>query len=200
MGIEKKLIFKCTDCGNCCTNKNTIVNLTYQDILRIRSGLDLNTNETLDIIGFYIINHANYKSDPKKMVISPIETEKGLAFVGLIKNSDGVCFFYDIENSKCSIYDLRPIFCKTFPFTYQLDNVNNLKIYYTEKAKDYCPGINSGAPEIDYTYWSNLGRKVMKVLRSNQIFIKSWNKRVKEKKISPLVKNFINLIIALKKN
>ncbi len=198
---EKHLKFICvTRCGRCCTDKHIIVNVTYQDILRIINGLDLNINEILEVIGFYIFNQANSIGNQKRMVISPIETEKGLAYIGLIKNSEGICFFYDKGNDLCSIYDLRPMFCRTFPFTYLYENRKDLIINYTEKAKAYCPGIGSEASVIDYDYWTNLGKKVLEDLNKNQIFNKNWNERVNTNKILPSVKIFINMILALDEN
>ena len=35
MNTVKSLRFACIRCGKCCSDKNTIVNLTYFDILRI---------------------------------------------------------------------------------------------------------------------------------------------------------------------
>ena len=46
----KKLRFACTRCGNCCTDKDTLVNLTFLDILRIKDGLKLDLKEVLDIL------------------------------------------------------------------------------------------------------------------------------------------------------
>lgn len=197
---EKQLKFVCTRSGCCCTAKNTIVNVTYQDILRIINGLGLNINEILEVIGFYIFDQTNSIGNQKRMVIFPIETEKGLAYIGLIKNSEGTCFFYDKVNKKCSIYDLRPGFCRTFPFSFRYENRKDLIIFYTEKAKEYCPGIGSEASNIDYDYWTNLGKIVLEDLNKNQIFIKNWNKKVNTKKILPSVKVFIKMILALGEN
>jgi len=197
---KKHLKFICTRSGCCCADKNTIVNVTYQDILRIINGLDLNMNEILEVIGFYIFDQTDYISNQSRMVISPIQTEKGLAYIGLIKNPEGICFFYDGVNKKCSIYDLRPMFCRTFPFSFRYENREELIISYTEKAKKYCPGIRSEASVIDYDYWTNLGKKVLENLNKNQVFIENWNKKVNSDKISPSVKIFINTILTLDEN
>ena len=102
----KELRFSCTRCGNCCTDKNTIVNITYLDIKRLISGLNLNLNEILEVVGFYIFDQKTSNSNFEKMVISPIMTEKGLTFVGLIKNAQGVCLFYD---------NTKGVFCQANP-------------------------------------------------------------------------------------
>ncbi|MFW9878673.1 MAG: YkgJ family cysteine cluster protein [Candidatus Thorarchaeota archaeon] len=204
MKDEKSLRFECTRCGNCCTDKNTIVNLTYLDILRIKAGLKLDLNEILNILGFYVFEKDLTSDDKKRMSISPVITEKGLAFIGLLKSSIGNCFFYDSKNKKCRIYELRPLFCKTFPFSfkYNVENQTNKKIdiIYTEKGKEYCPGISNEAPLINYDEWIELGKKILEDLEKNYILIKEWNKSVKNNKVSPKVKNFILNIFKLNKN
>ena len=159
MSFAKCLRFSCIRCGNCCTDKNTIVNLTYFDILRIKNGLGLDLNEVLDILGFYKFDKPLTLEDKKRMTITPIETERGLAFVGLLKNSLGGCYFYNSNDKNCLIYNLRPIFCQTFPFSFSLldkqivDNIDIPDIFYTEKGKEYCPGIGNNSPFIDEDYW-----------------------------------------------
>ncbi|KKN63383.1 hypothetical protein LCGC14_0502130, partial [marine sediment metagenome] len=76
----------------------------------------------------------------------------------------------------------------------------DLIIFYTEKAKEYCPGIGPEASNIDYDYWTNLGKKILEDLNKNQIFIKNWNEKVNTNKILPSVKIFINMILALDEN
>ena len=83
----KELRFECLRCGNCCVDKNTLVNITYFDILRIKDGLSLNFEEILEILGFYIFDKTPTEEELGKMVVPPIETERGLAFTGLKKNS-----------------------------------------------------------------------------------------------------------------
>jgi Fe-S-cluster containining protein len=137
------------------------------------------------------------------MVISPIETEKGLAFIGIIKNIEGECYFYDKKNLKCLIYNLRPVFCRTFPFSFGESNneytINKRKfeIFYTEKAKKYCPGINNDAPLIDIDYWFKLANKTFRELKDNYVFNENWNERVKNKEISPSAKNFMRRIFGI---
>jgi len=196
--------FECIRCGNCCTDKNTIVNLSYTDILRIKKGLNLTLEELLEIVGFYIYADPLNEETRAQLVIPPLETEKGLSFIGLMKNSNGACFFYDIKNKKCLIYSIRPNFCRTFPFTFKFNpnkskNLNtNLKILLTEKGKKYCLGLNDDAPTINNAIWLNLGAKVLEDLSKNAKLINRWNSLVKSKKIIPSVKNFLLKIIGIK--
>lgn len=199
----KELKFICTRCGNCCTDKDTIVNVTYLDILRLSKGLKLNLRETLDIIGFYVFGKGLTKITREQMVISPVETEKGLAFPGLLKKEHSECFFYDSKEKKCKVHKIRPMFCRTFPFTFKMstikenENKKEIKIFYTEKAKLYCPGIGSDAPIIKYDYWVELAKKTIKELNSNYVFNKNWNDKVKNKRITLSVKNFILTILGM---
>jgi Fe-S-cluster containining protein len=197
MEKNKSLRFKCIHCGNCCKDQNTFVNLTYHDVLLIRKGLRLTLEEVIQILGFYIFEEGFDKEELKKMVISPVKTKKGLAFIGLLKNQDGSCIFYDIEKSKCSIYPLRPTFCRTFPFSYKKVSNVGLKVFYTEKAKQYCLGIGKEAPEIDSKKLIKLGKEVLDNLKENEIFVNNWNKLVEKEKMFPSAKNLILTILNL---
>ncbi len=203
MPNPKKLKFVCTRCGNCCTDKNTLVNVTHLDILRIVKGLKLSLEESLEIFGFYVYIETLNNNILKKMVISPIETEKGLAFIGLIKNDKNECYFYDGKNKRCLIHSLRPMFCRSFPFSFiplrGKDNRSEKKIeiIYTEKAIEYCPGIGNDAPLIDVDDWINLANKTLSELEDNYSFNENWNISVKNKEIPPSAKNYIRRIFKL---
>ncbi|MFX1572556.1 MAG: YkgJ family cysteine cluster protein [Promethearchaeota archaeon] len=201
MKKKQEYRFECIRCGKCCTDKDTIVNLTYLDILRIKNGLRLELKEVLEIIGFYMYDRKLTSKQLNQMVISPLLTEKGPAFIGLIKDKKGCCYFYDEKTSKCLIYALRPLFCRTFPFTFNYSsNEKNreIEIFLTEKGKQYCPGISSEAPIINLDDWIELGNKAFKELNKNFIVIKKWNKSVKCGSIIPSIKTFLLNIFKLK--
>ncbi|MFX1595519.1 MAG: YkgJ family cysteine cluster protein, partial [Promethearchaeota archaeon] len=141
--------------------------------------------------------------DQEKMIITPIITEKGLAFIALLKNSLGGCYFYDSTKKTCLIYDLRPMFCRTFPFSFKrIDNNKNKKnskflIFYTKKGEEYCPGIRDKAPLIDEKYWTELGIKTLEYLKINHKFNTDWNNQVKKKNIKPTAKEYLLKIIKI---
>ena len=199
MNNTNDLRFECVHCGNCCTDIGTLVNTTYSDIIRIKNGLNLDLDEIIEILGFYIFDKKPTTEEITRMVVPPIETERGLAFVGLKKRSDGKCYFYDETKKRCSIYGFRPNFCNTFPFTFKLiidldkesPKKSDVEIYYTEKGLKYCQGLGESAPIIDYDIWLQTGRRIIQDLTKNNVLIKEWNKGVKENKISPSVRNFI---------
>ena len=204
MNTTNDLRFECVNCGTCCTDGNTLVNTTYSDILRIKDGLNLTQDEIIEILGFYVFDKKPTTKEIDRMVVPPIETEKGLAFAGLKKRSSGQCYFYNNKKKMCSIYQFRPDFCRTFPFSYKLliDKGNSkesaIKIFYTEKGLQYCAGIEE-APIIEMDKWIQLGRRVIQDLAKNLVLIKKWNESVKNKQISPTVRNFILTIINLER-
>lgn len=204
MSTANELRFKCVHCGSCCTDLNTLVNTTYNDILRIRDGLNLTEDEVIEILGFYIFDKKFTAKEIAKMVVPPIETERGLAFTGLKKKSNGHCYFFNDENKRCSIYEVRPNFCRTFPFTFKLNidkknsNKKSIQIFFTEKGLEYCKGIGKGSPIIDIDEWVDLGQKVIQDLTMNTVLIKKWNESVKKGAIVPSVRNFVLTIFSLK--
>ena len=205
MSTTNDLRFECVHCGNCCTDLNTLVNTTYSDILRIRNGLNLNIDEFIEILGFYIFDKKPTTKEIERMVVPPIETEKGLAFTGLKKKSSGQCYFYNKKKKRCSIYKFRPNFCRSFPFTFKLlidienSNKNAIKVFYTEKGLQYCQGIEDKSPIIEMDNWIQIGQKIIQDLTKNTVLIKKWNEIVKKKQILPSARNYILTIINLER-
>jgi Fe-S-cluster containining protein len=203
MSNINELRFKCVHCGKCCTDLNTLVNTTYKDILRIRDGLNLTEDEIIEILGFYIFEKEPTAKEIARMVVPPIETERGLAFTGLKKHSNGNCYFYNVEKKRCSIYYVRPNFCRTFPFSFKLlinkesSNKKTIRVLFTEKGKEYCQGIGIESPIIKIDKWIELGQEVIEDLTKNAVLIKKWNESVKKGAITPSVRNFILTIMNL---
>jgi len=193
--------FECIRCGKCCTDSNTIVNITYSDILRIKNGLTLTLNELIYVLAFYVFETELNEKKPEKMVISPIKTQKGFTFVGLFKKKTGECYFYDAKNKMCKIYNLRPTFCRTFPFSFKRINKKEIKnqyeidIFYSNKGIEYCPGIGGDSPFINIKKYLILGKNTLKDIDLNEDIINKYNTLVNENKIKPLVKNFLNFLL-----
>lgn len=203
MNNTSDLRFECVHCGKCCTDLNTLVNTTYLDILRIRDGLNLTQDEVIEILGFFVFDKKPTTKEIERMVVPPIETERGLAFTGLKKKPSGQCYFYNTKEKRCSIYKFRPNFCRTFPFTFKLlinkvdSNENAIKVFYTEKGLQYCQGIGEEKPIIEIDNWIQLGQRVIQDLTKNTVLIKKWNESVRKKVITPSVRNFIITIFNL---
>lgn len=200
MDAQDDLKFKCVHCGNCCIDPKIIVNLSFSDVLRIKNGLNLNLDELLEIIGFYILADKLNKDTKRKMVIPPLKTERGLSYMALLKSKNGACIFYDFDKKRCKIYKLRPNFCRTFPFFFYYrynENSQKLNMAITEKGREVCLGLSDDALPINKTNWFDLGKEVLEDLRRNAIFITQMNLILKKKKITPSAKEFLRSIIKL---
>ena len=51
---------------------------------------------------------------------------------------DGRCVF--LENNRCTIYAVRPLICRFYPFELKIARSRKYKFFFTEE----CPGINKG--------------------------------------------------------
>ncbi len=101
--------FKCTQCGKCCTGGPGYVWVSKEDCMQISKHLGI------DIVVFY----RNYL----KKIGSKYSLKEH-------KNFD----YIFLKDKKCSIYEVRPIQCKTFPwwphFLESSDNFNDVKNHW----------------------------------------------------------------------
>jgi Fe-S-cluster containining protein len=75
------------------------------------------------------------------------------------KTAEGKCVF--LKDSLCSIYKIRPLICKFYPF--QLNSRNGrFEFTYTTE----CPNIGKG-PKLKKKFFEKLLREFMKVMREN---------------------------------
>lgn len=113
--FDDGLQFECTGCGACCTGEpgQVLVSPTECDALAGHFGLSVED---------FVATYCRSPSD-------------GLS---LIEMTNGDCVFF--ANNRCTVYELRPRQCRTFPFWLKtLRSREN----WTEAAK-LCPGIGQG--------------------------------------------------------
>lgn len=105
----------CSACqGKCCTGESGYIYVTKNEIEKISKLLSLDIRE--------FVNDYLFKKGYKYSI-------KEIKF-----NDSHECIFYDRESNACTIYDVRPLQCKTFPFwDYYKTRVDELKLE--------CPGI-----------------------------------------------------------
>lgn len=105
----------CQSCnGGCCTGESGYIYLAISEINNIASFLNMDTQEFKD--RYLYIHKGRYSI-------------KESIFEGSFD-----CIFYDRQINGCSIYEVRPTQCKTFPFwDYFRHRVDLLKLE--------CPGI-----------------------------------------------------------
>jgi uncharacterized protein len=130
---KEGLRFECTQCGNCCSGPPGYVWVTRDEVKRIADFLGLG-NGWLD------------KSRLRRVGFRHSLTEK----------PDGDCIFLKRENGKamCSIYPVRPLQCRTWPFW----SVNLKSQAAWDQSAENCPGMNKG-PHYNFVHIEELRLK-----------------------------------------
>lgn len=106
----------CSRCpGTCCLGDSGYVWVTTSEIKKLSTFLNI----TVDTLHKYYLTKYQYKYS-----INEIQ---------LAENSYA-CIFFDLDKKRCSIYDVRPTQCRTFPFweQYQL---------YKDDTYFNCPAV-----------------------------------------------------------
>jgi Fe-S-cluster containining protein len=111
------LAFECTRCGNCCTGAPGYVWVRDEEIERLAAHL----GQTVEaFMGRYVRRVGTRHS--------------------LIEHDNGDCVFWSRE-AGCTVYDARPIQCRTWPFW--PENLESPRAW--QRAHRKCPGIDRGA-------------------------------------------------------
>jgi uncharacterized protein len=106
----------CTECeGNCCIGESGYIWISKAECIKLAEYLNI----TLEELGYKYLLKVGYKYSLKEMQIS---------------QNNFACIFFDLNKKQCSIYDVRPTQCRTFPFwEYFLKR--------KEEVKKECPAI-----------------------------------------------------------
>ena len=117
---QSGLSFQCTGCGNCCSGPQTgFVWVDEQEIAAIAKRVGM--ADDLDRF--------------ERQFVRTIGNRKSL-----VEYSDGVCIFLDPDTRGCSVYEDRPVQCRTWPFW--KENLAS-PASWGQTAKS-CPGCNRG--------------------------------------------------------
>lgn len=113
------LRFSCTQCGNCCSGDPGYVWATKAEIAQISKFLGRED-------GWLERSHLR---------------RVGLRY-SLTEKPDGDCIFLSREGGKaaCTIYPVRPVQCRTWPFW--TENLESPRAWADASRK--CPGMNKG--------------------------------------------------------
>jgi len=90
--FSQGLRFKCTGCGKCCTGSPGYVFLSPSDLQRLADHFSLSLEE-------FAANYTYKVDDKLSLIDSPGSSN---------------CVF--LKENKCSVYEARPIQCRTFPW------------------------------------------------------------------------------------
>lgn len=114
------LAFECTQCGNCCSGPGEgYVWITSHEIVALAASIGM--------------------SDRLEEFEHKFTRQVGTQ-TSLVEYSDGDCIFLDPSTRACTVYQARPVQCRTWPFW--KSNVESPKTW--SQAARSCPGCNQG--------------------------------------------------------
>ena len=117
---KEGLHFQCAGCGGCCTGAPGYVWLTPEEEKQIADFLNIPLDE--------------FEKTYTRLVYGLRRSLKE------IPQSNYDCVFFNSETKRCSIYDVRPAQCRTWPFW---DSLLESKQAWDNACKT-CPGCNQG--------------------------------------------------------
>ncbi len=105
---EDRVKFSCTGCGRCCQNDGEVW-FNLEEFTELAMSLNMPAETALEL---YV---EEVKSDWVKMKNKVVATPSNSWIPNLIQDSDQ-CIFLGLDGKACSIYDQRPIQCRTYPY------------------------------------------------------------------------------------
>lgn len=111
------LRFECSQCGNCCTGSPGFVWVNQQEIADLAGAI----GEAVD--------------DFEDKYVRKIGVRKSLR-----EFPTGDCVFFDTDARRCTVYEVRPRQCRTWPFW----DSNLRKPEDWERTCQSCPGSGTG--------------------------------------------------------
>jgi Fe-S-cluster containining protein len=136
------VFFECIRCGSCCRDtgrRRRKIVLTSADLRSIAETTHLSTNE------FCRASHT--APEP---------------FRHIMRERYGACTFLD-KDSRCNIYNTRPMICRCYPFSIQFDDNN---IIFLVSSKD-CPGLGRGSKLLK-GFFENLAQEVVNNFKTSE--------------------------------
>jgi Fe-S-cluster containining protein len=128
------LRFTCTQCGNCCTGAPGYVWMSPEELQRLADHLQLSLQETVKKYGRRIGNRISLKENRN------LRGEYDCVFLKEEPGPDGKLDPAKPGRRVCTIYDVRPLQCRTWPFW--TGNLESPAHWATAGIR--CPGINKG--------------------------------------------------------
>jgi len=122
-GPTEGLCFECTGCGDCCRVRDgyDCVYLYDEDIGPLALALGLEVDEFLDRYAFV---------DELGWTRLKIDTD--------------ACPFLDRAENTCSVYEARPLQCRTFPFWDSMLSGSAGRLRWRKSASRICEGVGQG--------------------------------------------------------
>lgn len=111
------LKFECTQCGNCCTGAPGAVWVSEEELQAIADELGKSIGE-----------------------VRLMHTRIVRGRLSLREYANGDCVFFDGESRGCTIYEARPVQCRTWPFW--RSNISTPRDW--QETQRECPGAGQG--------------------------------------------------------
>jgi len=113
------LKFECTECGKCCTRRGKYAHVYVTDE---------------DVRGMAELRGLSVRSFRRRFTFTD---ELGWT---QIRFDEHVCPFLDVTTNRCTVYEARPVQCRTFPFWDEMVDEHG----WTESARTLCEGLDRG--------------------------------------------------------
>lgn len=136
----KHVGFTCTRCGQCCGDTKDRI----RHVLLLKTDVEQISNKTL----LDICNFAEKISGFEPYIYQMKKTEHGK------------CFF--LKNNKCTIYKIRPLICRFYPFHLQTLGNNSYSFFYTKN----CKGINNQT-KLERSFFEKFFNQFKKAMKKN---------------------------------
>ena len=120
------LRFECTQCGNCCSGPPGAVWIDDHDVTAIAARLGVSEQRLLE--GYT-------RTLGVRRSLNEVRGEHGFDCVFLDRSSAP-------GKAVCSIYDARPLQCRTWPFW--RENLESREAWQETKRRTPCPGMDRG--------------------------------------------------------
>jgi len=144
--------FQCQRCGSCCHHKrplefddlipaeqiedfwrsSNLIYLTEKDVHAISNRTGMRPPDYVDTLYDYSECYVKIEDEGRRVILDlPVLKSK----------EDTTCVFYQ---EGCSIYSVRPIACRLFPFRVEEETLENGDILLNISCNPTCPGIGMG--------------------------------------------------------